>query len=272
MPTPNQDPNLPVQPLEMPTLAPAPVATPATASTYTGAQGTAAKWDVDSDQTVQGQVKRIIDENGPLSQQATTAAAQDANRRGLINSSMAVQAGQEALYKSALPIAAQDAATYARRGEFNAGTEQQTGLANQQSSNQANAQSSQLQTNVNLTNAGEENKVKQITQQQQGDLTRVAAAGQVQKDLAVFSAEAAKTLAGIEATYKNLTQASSSAASIMNNTIQAISRIMEDTGLDAAGKQKAIDIYNTNAQISLSIIGSLAGDVELGQFMDAVLP
>lgn len=61
--------------------------------------------------TVEGRVNRIIAQGSPLQTQAQTAAKQDANRRGLINSSMAVQAGQEATYKAALPIAQQDAAT-----------------------------------------------------------------------------------------------------------------------------------------------------------------
>lgn len=236
--------------------------TPApTAATYTGAQGTAAKWDVTPDQTVQGQVKKIIDDNSPLMQQAETRALQKANARGLMNSSIAVGAGQSALYDAATPIATADAATYGNSAQFNAGNEQQMTLANQNATNAAGQ-----------FNAGETNKLTQIQAQQEGDLARIAASGQVQKDLAAFSASAAKDLADIEAKYKGLTQASSSAASVMNTTMAAIARIMEDSSLDAAAKQKAIDIYNSNANTSLKIIGSLAGDVELGSFMDAIIP
>jgi hypothetical protein len=236
-----------------------------------GTQTTPANWNVQPNQTVASQVKGIIDDNSPLMQQAQTRALQQANSRGLMNSSLAVGAGQDAVIAAATPIATADAATYARAGETNAGYQQQAGLANQNASNQVSAQNSQLATSTSMGNAAEANKINQIDAQQKGDLARIAASGEVQQKLAAFSASAAKDLANIEAQYKGLTQASSSAASVMTTTTAAIARIMEDTSLDAAGKQKAIDTYNTNAKISLSIIGSLAGNVELGHFMDSVL-
>jgi hypothetical protein len=62
--------------------------------------------------TVQGQIGGIIAQDSPLMQQAQTAAAKTANKRGLLNSSMAVQAGREATYNAALPIASADAGIY----------------------------------------------------------------------------------------------------------------------------------------------------------------
>lgn len=228
--------------------------------TYNPNQATAATWDVKPNQTVQSQVKDIIADNSPLMQQAETRSLQKANSRGLLNSSMAVGAGQSALYDAATPIAMQDAATFAKAAEFGAGAQQQTTIANQNAGNTA----SQF-------GADASNKITQLDVQQKGDLARIAASGVVQKDLAVFSANAAKELADTEAKYKNLTQASSSAASVMNTTVQAIARMMENPDLDAGAKQRAIDIYNANASVSLSIIGALAGDVSIKTFMDEVL-
>ena len=121
-----------------------------TGATATGNGYTANDWADGEDQTVSGQVRRIIDENGPLSQRATARAQGEMNARGLINTSIGVGAGQAALYDAALPIAQQDAATAANRGQFNAGqrtSASQFGaaagntanLANQQSTNQASA-------------------------------------------------------------------------------------------------------------------------------------
>lgn len=70
-------------------------------------------------ETVQGQLDTILGKDGPLMQSARTRAAQNANARGLLNSSMAVQAGEQAVIDSALPIAAADAAAYNRAGETN---------------------------------------------------------------------------------------------------------------------------------------------------------
>lgn len=63
-------------------------------------------------ETVSGQLDRILSKGSPLLQGAQTRAAQAANRRGLINSSMAVEAGEKALIDTALPIAGADAGVY----------------------------------------------------------------------------------------------------------------------------------------------------------------
>lgn len=80
------------------------------------------RWDVAPNETVRSQLQQIIADDSPLMQQARARAMQQANSRGLLNSSMAATAGQAALYDAAMPIATQDASTYARAGEFNANT------------------------------------------------------------------------------------------------------------------------------------------------------
>jgi len=67
--------------------------------------------------SVQGQLTNILDAGSPLQDRAATRAAQMMNSRGLLNSSMAVTAGQSALYDAALPIAQQDADIAARANE-----------------------------------------------------------------------------------------------------------------------------------------------------------
>lgn len=84
-------------------------------------QATTTNWNVNPNQTVQGQVKGIIDADSPLMQQASTKAMQQTNARGLLNTSLGVQAGQAALYDAAMPMAQQDAGTYADAARTNAG-------------------------------------------------------------------------------------------------------------------------------------------------------
>lgn len=74
----------------------------------------------DANSTVAGQVAKITAQDSPLNQVAQTNAKQTAAARGLLNSSIAATAGQKALYDSALPIAQQDAATFADAAKFNA--------------------------------------------------------------------------------------------------------------------------------------------------------
>lgn len=61
------------------------------------------------DESVSARVTGLLSSDNPLLKQAETNAKQAANRRGLMNSSMAVQSGQSAVLGAALPIASQEA-------------------------------------------------------------------------------------------------------------------------------------------------------------------
>jgi len=67
---------------------------------------------VQSPETVQGQLGNILTTGNPLLEAAKARAMKQAASRGLVNSSIASQAGEEAMVNTALPIAQQDAATY----------------------------------------------------------------------------------------------------------------------------------------------------------------
>jgi hypothetical protein len=61
------------------------------------------------DDSVTSALTDIMSKDSPLMRQAETAGLQMANRRGLLNSSMATKATQDAAYTAALPIASQQA-------------------------------------------------------------------------------------------------------------------------------------------------------------------
>ena len=85
--------------------------------------------------TVAGQIKGIIDSGSPLMEQAQARSTEAANARGLVNSSMAVQAGQAALYDAALPIASADANTSNKFSMANADITNKAGEFNAQQQN-----------------------------------------------------------------------------------------------------------------------------------------
>lgn len=106
-------------------------------------------WNVDQPQTVQGQIKGIIDADSPLMERAETLGKQRANKLGLMNSTLGIQSAEAALYDASLPIAQQDASTYASSGQFNASaanTADQFSAANKQQMELANVDA------VNLAN------------------------------------------------------------------------------------------------------------------------
>lgn len=63
-------------------------------------------------ETVEGRLNNLTSGKSAYVNQARNDASRQANSRGLINSSMAAGAGQEAAIRSAMPIAQQDAKTY----------------------------------------------------------------------------------------------------------------------------------------------------------------
>lgn len=67
------------------------------------------------DASVSTQLAKVTSTDSPLLTQARTRGAQVANRRGLLNSSLGVQAGEAAVLDVALPIASQQAAQINQR-------------------------------------------------------------------------------------------------------------------------------------------------------------
>lgn len=72
--------------------------------------------------TTAGQLDSILANDSPLMQRARALAAQQMAQRGIVNSSMGVEAGVGAMLDRATPIAQTDAQLYANRGEFNLGS------------------------------------------------------------------------------------------------------------------------------------------------------
>ena len=105
--------------IKKPTKKPLMKEMPTTGINLSQVQGTT-PWDVAQNQTVANQISQIISADSPLMQQARMRAMQSANASGLLNSTMAASAGESALYDAAMPIAQQDASTYASAAQFNA--------------------------------------------------------------------------------------------------------------------------------------------------------
>lgn len=85
-------------------------------------------------ETIEGRIQGLLSASNPVIQQAGNRAMQQFQQRGLLNSSMAIQAANEAMTSKAIEIAGPDAATYTKTGMLNqtennafAGREQQFG-------------------------------------------------------------------------------------------------------------------------------------------------
>lgn len=131
-------------------------------------------WDVQPNETVRSQLQQIIADDSPLMQQARTRALQTANSRGLLNSRMAMTAADSAMYDAAMPIATQDASTYARAGEFNPNTKNTFSRDNNQFVRDAYMADFNVQANDWAAQQQFEREYKMLDRQQQLTLERDA--------------------------------------------------------------------------------------------------
>lgn len=177
-------------------------------------QATNNPWQLDTaKQTTSGQLNSIISQDNPLMQTAKTQAMQQANDRGLINSTMAGQAGQQAVIQTALPIAQADAQVNATNAQWNADSANKTSMFNTSESNKL------LQTGLDLNSRTE--------------------------------------LANIEANYKNLMQANSSAFQTYQQTIKNISDIQQNKDMTAETKTAAVAEQVSMLKNGFNLLGGI---------------
>lgn len=223
------------------------------------------KWTVDQNQTVAGQLNSILSNGSPLLDQAETEAKQRANASGLLNSSMAVTAGQDALYRTALPIATSDAATYNKAAGYN------TDEANQFSLQNANMQNQAAGFNATEANKTEANKLSSNTSLQTAQLGAEASKANAQtaanasKYNANVSADTQKTLAGMDSTTRNLVQSNSTAANSFQTFMNVVANIRASTTMDESAKATAIADAQTQFNQQLQVISAIGG-VDLSKF------
>lgn len=225
-----------------------------------------ATWNVTNDQTVQGQVKSIIAEDSPLQQQAAARSLQQMNSRGLINSSMAITAGQSALYDAALPIANADASINAQAANFNAGSRNSAHQFTAGAQNTLNTQQNAI--SANTTAAARAQEYSLATQSIDNAFkTAIANADIASREKIAAAAESTKLqLANIEADYKTLMNTSNTASDVMRTSMPLIAQILSDPSMDAAAKETAINNLLTTARGTLNMIGSANG-VDLTPFL-----
>ena len=198
--------------------------------------------------TVAGQMRGLLAENSPYLQVARTGAMQTAAGRGLLNSSMAAGAGEEAAIRQALPIAQQDAQTYADLGKQNAKTISDSLL---------NLQVGQLEHQKNLANAKITGALTTQEAQKQFETQRISEAAQLQRQEIENAMRAVLHDDQLESAERQ--QLSQVIGSMGNEALGAVERILRDTNIEAGAKQAAIDAVMRNYRANSSTAGAIFG-------------
>ena len=212
----------------------------------------------DATDSVSGQLAAILGKDSPYITRARAGATQAMNARGLINTTMAGQAGEAAAIDAALPIASQDANTYSTQrltnqqagnaaSQFGAGAANQAGIINAQAGNRFSEIGAQTEQASRL----QSEKAAQATTLQTAEL-----AGQ--QALQALKGTQATGLADIEAGYKGLIQANDSAARIYTTLTQMMTAVMSDATSTPEQKQAGVDRLTGMLKAGLTTVGSIA--------------
>ena len=192
------------------------------------------QWNVTAPQTVQGQIKDIINPNSPIMQQARTGALEQMNSRGLANSSMAITAGDDAAYRAAIPIATADASTYAKSASYNADAQNQANLANAQLQNQAGQSNLTASTQTSIAKMNDD----------------------TQKNLANLDIQSRTNLQQLQNDNQILLNTNSQAASLFSNATSALNNIAMSTTMDDVHKQQASAQVWANLQAQIKVLSA----------------
>ena len=183
--------------------------------------------------TVAGQLPGILSSGSPYMQAAELKGKQYASSRGLLNSSMGAEAAQKAAIEAALPIAQQDAQTYA-----------QAGLLGQEGE-QAGA----------LTNLEGEASSKLSAQGAFQDQEKIALQAEATAKLSQQNAIQAETMAGIEQAGANFMEALKQTGATDIETIQQTgANYRQQVGLEM---DKVIAIMNISDSEKAAIANSM---------------
>ncbi len=125
--------------------------------------------------TVQGRLNQVLDPNSQLMQRAQYFANQQANSRGLLNSSMATSAAQAAMVDAGLQIAAPDAAAFNQFGLSNMAAANQHAQFNADQLNRVNTANASQQMEAGKINADNFVRTQQFNAGAQNDMTKLEA-------------------------------------------------------------------------------------------------
>jgi hypothetical protein len=185
--------------------------------------------------TAQQELVGILNNGGALMQQSATMGNQQAASRGLLNSSMGIQAAQNAMIQNAAPIAQSDAAA----------------------KNNANFQNANTLNTAETQNANILNSSNQFNAQQQNAMNQWNAGQQNEATLKAMDVNSREALANIEANYKQLMQVNSSAGGLYEQVMKNISDIQNNK--DIADKNGAIQSQLSWLRSGMGMIQNLNG-------------
>lgn len=232
---------------------------------------------------VSNQLTSLLSKDSVLMKQAAERSKAEANRMGLLSSSMAVGAGQGEMVRQALPIAQQDAQMYGTAQQQKQQTENQGLLAGQQAANVLQGNIGEGIISAKLTeHSAAINQANQTVQNTFATAMKAADANaQVllndvnnrwnyfsQASMTDLSNQWSERLLQGQVEQERYNTAMNSANQIMQNTQTSITTLMQDPDIMSQDPASVANMFNTiydQAQASMEFIGGL-GEVPQADF------
>jgi hypothetical protein len=191
---------------------------------YTDVQG-----QVNPESTVEGRLSGLLSQNSDYIQRARTGATQTANRRGMLNSSMAAGAAEGAAIDRALPIAQQDAQAHLEQQFLNQGYSNDAAKSLAAQSVQRENLAAGLEQDTNQFNAAQTFEQQKINSAEANKNNFAILTADLQGQLAGIDNELAKNLEQLSREYGIIENLDSINGSIYQQMIQEIGTILANT-------------------------------------------
>ncbi|MEO7666833.1 MAG: hypothetical protein ABIU97_07360 [Dehalococcoidia bacterium] len=192
------------------------------------------------DDTVQGQLDKVLSKDSKLIQRADARSRSAMAGNGMINSSMGVQAGQAAVIDAALPIAQQDASTYFTANQKTVDAKNAALNFEAGASNQKELANAQLKTDVSKTNAGMINEAGARNMQAANDQMLARLDAGTRTAIAGLDANTRTALANIDAQNRQLLQSNANTSAMFGDVVKNIAGISVDPSLSKEAKDDAV--------------------------------
>ena len=216
-----------------------------------GAEGTeadpsVANIDLTPEQQVDAELARILGKDSPLLAQARATAAQMANQRGLMNSSMAAGMTQGEMVKAALPMAQQNAAQAAQRVQLEAQLQTAIEQGNQDAYNSAATQLAEL----DFAASQQESAERQAYNQQ-------VMAGVTALNEQYLQGTQALDIQEMAGQYQLLISTNETAGGFFNSGLDAIAAVMANPDMTSDQILSAVDVIGKQIQAGLDMRGEI---------------
>jgi hypothetical protein len=224
------------------------------------------------------QMNDILRQDSPLMSLARQDGIEFANRQGLRNSSLSAGAQQREMARQAMPLAQQNAATFAdaaaqnqqlesSRLESNAGREQQANLFNADANNAATMAEFDYEGRRQMTNAGMANDLMNSDRQRELAYSLQQLSGDQDFAKQTIANQTAVDLANIEGGYKAFISENDTAARIFDSGYSAIASILSNPEIEGPEATEKINYIMSflNRQMDLLLGFSLLDQGGSGQ-------